>query len=195
MEIYTAAATLFLIMDPLGNIPIFLSVLKKVDPARRKKIIIREQFIALAFCLAFLFLGQYVLDFLNLRQESISVAGGIILFIIAVKMIFPTRRGFADSSPDGEPFIVPLAVPLVAGPSVLASLSLLSRSEPGRINEWLIALLIAWFCSAIILLMSDLFYKLLHDRGLIAIERLMGMLLVALSVQMFLDGMVTFIGR
>jgi len=193
MEIYTAAATLLLIMDPLGNIPAFLSILKDVDPARRRTILMRELLFALILLLAFLFLGQYVLDFLKLRQESISIAGGIILFLIALRMIFPQKGGTFSSKPGGEPFLVPLAIPLIAGPSTLAALSLLSRSEPGRIGDWTIALGIAWGVTAVILMMSNLFYRLLRENGLMAVERLMGMLLVALSVQMLLDGVAVYL--
>ena len=195
IEIFTAAATLFLIMDPLGNIPVFLSILKDVDPDRRRKIIIRELIFALIVALSFLLLGQYILNFLNLRQESISIAGGIILFLIAIRMIFPQRGGYSGEYKDKEPFLVPLAVPLIAGPSTLAALSLLSRSDPGRLLDWTIALLIAWFLTAIILLMSNLFYRIFRENGLTAIERLMGMLLVALSIQMFLDGAAVYLGK
>jgi len=188
VDIFTAAATLFLVMDPLGNIPVFLSVLKRYDAERRRKIIIRELFIALAVALAFLFLGQYILGLFSLRQESISIAGGIVLFIIALRMIFPQRGSFADEYGADEPFVVPLAIPLVAGPSLLATLLIMSRSDPTRMMDWVIALLGAWLLSAIILIASPLFYRVLGERGLTAMERLMGMLLVALSVQMFLDG-------
>ncbi len=194
MEIYTAAATLLLIMDPLGNIPLFLSILKDIDPKRRRIILIRELIFALILLLTFLFLGQYVIDFLKLRQESISIAGGIILFLIALRMIFPQKGGTFSDKPGGEPFLVPLAIPLIAGPSTLAALSLLSRSEPGRIGDWTIALLIAWGGTAVILMMSNIFYRFLGERGLTAIERLMGMLLVALSVQMLLDGVAVYLG-
>jgi multiple antibiotic resistance protein len=188
MEIYTAAATLFLVMDPLGNIPVFLSILKKYDPTRRRRILIRELLIALVVALVFLFLGQYILGLFSLRQESISIAGGIVLFIIALRMIFPMRGTFADEYGSDDPFVVPLAIPLIAGPSTLATLLIMSRSQPDRIAEWAIALVAAWLVTAMILLASPLFYRFLGERGLTAMERLMGMLLVALAVQMFLDG-------
>lgn len=188
MELYSAAATLFLVMDPLGNIPIFLSVLRKCDPKRRRRILIRELLIALVVALLFLFLGRYILGLFNLSSESISIAGGIVLFIIAIRMIFPTKGAAGNDFATEEPFIVPLAIPLVAGPSLLATLLIFSRSSPERILDWTLALGIAWSASALILLASDLFYKLLRERGLIAMERLMGLLLVALSVQMFLNG-------
>ncbi len=180
--------TLLLIMDPLGNIPLFLSVLKNVAPERRRTILIREIFFAYIVLLSFFFLGKYLLDLLSLQQETISIAGGIILFLIALRMIFPPERDMLADAPEGEPFIVPLAIPLIAGPSTLAALLLL-RSEPGRTTEVLLAMTIAWAVAAIILFSSTLFYRVLKQRGLIAMERLMGMLLVMVAVQMFLNGL------
>jgi len=193
--IFSAAVTLFLIMDPLGNIPVFLSALQKVDPKRRTRVLFRETIIALGVMILFLFLGQYLLDFLGLKQESISIAGGIILFLIALKMIFPREKQTAEPQTDEEPFIVPLAIPLIAGPSLLATLLLFVRSEPDRIFDWLAALLIAWGISSLILLASPIVQKLLKDRGLVAMERLMGMILVALSVQMFLNGVAEYLKK
>lgn len=187
-KIFSAAAILFLVMDPLGNIPLFLSLLKEYSPKRRQRIILRELLIALAILLIFLFFGQNLLDFLKLQQESVSIAGGIVLFIIAIRMIFPSRHGVMGGRLEGEPFIVPLAIPLIAGPSALATLILLVRNDPARMMDWLFALLAAWLASAIILLSAPFFYRILRKRGLAAIERLMGMLLIMISVQMLLDG-------
>jgi multiple antibiotic resistance protein len=192
MKIFAAVMTLLLIMDPLGNIPPFLSVLKNVRPERRRKVLIREILFALVFLLAFFFLGKYLLQMLSLQEETISIAGGIILFLIALRMVFPPERDALADTPEGEPFIVPLAIPLIAGPSTLAALLLL-RSGPGKTIEVLLALTIAWAISAIILLSSNLFLRLLKERGLIAMERLMGMLLVMFAVQMFLNGVARFL--
>ena len=194
MDILSAGLTLLLIMDPLGNIPVFLSVLKKVEnESRKRKILIRELAIALIVLLVFLFVGQYFLEWLNLRQEAVHIAGGIVLFLIALRMIFPTENGVMGDLPEGEPFIVPLAVPLLAGPSTLAMLILLARSQPDRIIDWLIAVLGAWGVTSLIMLSSGKLHKLLGMRGLIAVERLMGMVLVAISVQMLLDGIMTYL--
>jgi multiple antibiotic resistance protein len=193
--IFSAAVTLFLIMDPLGNIPVFLSALQNVEPKRRTIIIIRETLIALLVMILFLLVGQYLLDFLGLKQESISIAGGIILFLIALKMIFPREKSEIENKNEEEPFIVPLAIPLIAGPSLLATLLLFVRSEPDRMFDWLFALLIAWGISSLILLASPFVQKVLKERGLIAVERLMGMILVALSVQMFLNGVAEYLKK
>ncbi len=193
MSIFSAAFLLFMIMDPLGNIPVFLSILQDVKPERQRWVLIRELMIALGVLLLFLFLGQYILSFLHLRQESISIAGGIILFIIAIRMIFPGRGGVLGEQPGGEPFVVPLAIPLVAGPSALATLTLFAQAEPDRLLDWTLAVGIAWAITAVILLSSKSLFRVLGQRGLIALERLMGMLLVALSVQMLLDGIATYL--
>ena len=160
-DLFSAVVTLFLIMDPLGNVPVFLSVLKEVAPERRRVILIREVLIAYAVLLVFLFLGNHVLRVLNLDQETISIAGGIVLFLIALRMIFPERSAFAEA-PAGEPFVVPLAIPLIAGPSTLAALLLLQRSEPGATWELWGAVTIAWVLTAIILLAAPFLYRVLH---------------------------------
>ena len=186
--IISSAVVLFLVMDPLGNIPIFLSLLKDIEPKRRWKIISRELLIALVILLIFLFFGQRILDILQLESESVSIAGGIILFIIGIRMVFPSRRGVMGDQLEGEPFIVPLAIPLIAGPSALATLMLLVNSDPDNMFNWLYVLLIAWGLTAIILLLAPIFYKILRKRGLAAIERLMGMILIMIAVQMFVNG-------
>lgn len=195
MDILSAVITLFLIMDPLGNIPLFLSALKNVSPRRRRRVLVREIVFAYVVLLACLFVGSLALELLGLEQESISVAGGIVLFLIALRMIFPGDGGAAGETPEGEPFLVPLAVPLIAGPSTLAALLLLQRSSPGQMGSLFVALTIAWALSGAILLASPFFYRLLRERGLMAMERLMGMLLVMVAVQMFLNGVKTFLAR
>lgn len=187
--------TLFLIMDPLGNIPLFLSALKTVDPARRQRVLLREIAFAYIVLLASVFLGGIVLRLLGVDQETISIAGGIVLFLIALRMIFPGEAGSGADALEGEPFLVPLAVPLIAGPSTLAALLLLQRSAPGHTGSLLVALTIAWALSGAILLSSTFFYRVLRERGLIAMERLMGMLLVMIAVQMFMNGIKAFLAR
>jgi multiple antibiotic resistance protein len=195
VDIAAAVITLFLTMDPLGNIPLFLSVLKSVRPERRRRILLREILLAYLVLLAFLFFGSYLLQFLQLEQDTISIAGGIVLFLIAVRMIFPRERFGESDELEGEPFLVPLAVPLIAGPSTLAVLLLLQRSSSGQPVALLVALTIAWVASAAVLLSSTFLYRILRERGLIAIERLMGMVLVMMSVQMFMNGIRDFLAR
>lgn len=193
MTTLSAALLLFLILDPLGNIPIFLSLLKPLAPARRRVVLARELLMALAVLLVFLFGGSYLLEAMHLRQESISIAGGIILFIIGLRMIFPSPQGLMGELPEGEPFIVPMAIPLVAGPSGMAAVMLLASSEPGRLGDWAIALLLAWLATSALLFAAFRLYRLLGMRALLAMERLMGMLLVAISVQMLLDGLTRYL--
>jgi MarC family membrane protein len=193
MSTLSAGLLLFLIMDPLGNIPLFLSLLRNVAPERRRRVMIRELIIALVALFAFLLGGSYVLKALQLRPESISIGGGIVLFLIGVKMIFPPREGIFGGAQGVEPFIVPLAIPGVAGPSAMAAVMLMTNSAPGRTADWSIALFSAWLATALILLSSTYLFRLLGQSVLIALERLMGMLLIALSVQMFLDGVALYL--
>jgi len=193
VTILSAALLLFLILDPLGNIPVFLSLLKPLAPRRQRVVLVRELLIALGVLMAFLWGGKYALELMHLRQESVSIAGGIVLFLIGIRMIFPRPEGLMGAVPDGEPFIVPMAIPLVAGPSGMAAVMLMGSNEPGRLGEWSLALLLAWGATAAILMSATLLYKLLGARALTALERLMGMLLVAISVQMLLDGVATYL--
>jgi multiple antibiotic resistance protein len=186
--VLTASLTLFLVMDPLGNIPVFLSVLSSVDAGRRRKVLARELVISLAVLIAFLFTGQRLLSLFGIEPSSIRIAGGIVLFLIALRMVFPQEGGVMGEIGE-EPFVVPLAIPLIAGPSTLATLLLLSQAPEAKTGETLAALFCAWVASAAILLSSTALVKVLRPKGLTALERLMGMLLVMMSVQMFLDGL------
>jgi multiple antibiotic resistance protein len=194
VTIASATLLLVLILDPLGNIPVFLGLLKPLSPERRRIVLARELLIALGVLMAFLWGGRYALELMHLRQESVSIAGGIVLFLIGIRMIFPPPEGLMGEIPGGEPFIVPMAVPLVAGPSGMAAVMLMGSNEPHRLAGWSLALLLAWGATAVILFSATYLYKWLGSSVLIAIERLMGMLLVAISVQMFLDGIATYLG-
>jgi len=193
MTILSAATLLFLILDPLGNIPVFLSLLRRLPPQRQRVVLVRELVIALLVLMSFLWAGKYALEVVHLRQESVAIAGGIVLFLIGLRMIFPPPDGLMGEIPDGEPFIVPMAIPLVAGPSGMAAVMLMGSNEPERLGEWSLALLLAWGASAVILLSATWVYRFLGTRALTAIERLMGMLLVAISVQMLLDGLTSYL--
>lgn len=195
MDTFSAALLLFLVMDPLGNIPLFMTTLKKVEEKRQRMVVVRELLIALVVLVGFLFLGQYLLRLLQLSETALTTAGGIILMIIALKMIFPRRDASLEEDVEGEPFIVPLAIPYVAGPSAMATALLLMSREPGRWPEWLLAVLIAWFASAVIIYFSSYFARFLGEKGLVAIERLMGMLLITVAVQMLLNGIGEFIAK
>lgn len=193
MTIYSAMITLILVMDPFGGVPVFLSQLSHVPPKRRKIIILREMAIALCILVLFLFFGNYILSGLSISEYALSISGGVILFLIALRMIFPRDIPIEDSKQTDEPMVVPLAVPLIAGPSTIATVTLLTTQYPQSIFKWFFALLIAWSLSVIILLFSSFIGRLLGKRVLKAIERLMGMILTTLAVQMLLRGIREFL--
>ena len=191
-EIFSTAVTLFLVLDSLGNIPVFNAILSRLEPARRTRVIAREMLIALGILLGFLFAGNAILAFLGLTQPSLNITGGVLLFIISMRMIFPGRHQY-NSDDEQDPFIVPIAVPLTAGPSTIAILLFLGSSQPGRIWEWCIALILAWLATTVLLVLSPKVLSLIGERGSRALERLMGMILVILAIQMLLNGIREFI--
>jgi MarC family membrane protein len=185
---------LFLVIDPLGNIPFFLASLKAVPAERHSRVVIRELLIAYGVMIAFMFLGRPLIAVLGISEQALTLAGGVILFLIALRMVFPSADGAREEELHGEPFIVPLAIPYVAGPSVLATELLLMNREPARWADWLLALSIAWLATAVILIVGNRLRAVLGPRAMIAIERLMGMILVAIAVQMFLSGLERYFG-
>lgn len=191
-DVLSAAITLFLIMDPLGNAPVFNAVLARLDRRRRMLVLSRELLIALLILAAFLWAGNSILQFLGLTQPSLNISGGVLLFIISLRMIFPAAPS-VDEDADADPFIVPLAMPLIAGPSTIAVLLLLSSNQPDRLWEWTGALVLAWLGVMVILLASPWLLGLMGARGARAMERLMGMVLVILSTQMLLNGIQDFV--
>lgn len=189
MNVAATALTLFLVFDPFGNMVIFHTVLARVSAERRRKVLVRELLFAFAVLMGFLLAGAGILSVLGVRPATLSISGGLLLFLIALGMVFPAKSILQDPSNDGEPFIVPLAVPMIAGPSAIALLLLLSKRFPGEMPSAVLALTIAWGATAFILLISPLILRLLGPKGTNALERLMGLLLILISVQMFLDGL------
>jgi multiple antibiotic resistance protein len=189
MTVSSAAILLFLVLDPLGNILLFSAALQSVPAARRAKVVTRELLIAYAILVAFLFVGEPLLRVLGISGPALTIAGALVLFLIALRMVFPSSDSTLTESVRGEPLIVPLAIPYVAGPSALATVLLLMNREPARWPEWLAALTLAWLASTIILVSGSRIGAFLGQKGLLALERLMGLLLVALAVQMFLEGL------
>jgi MarC family membrane protein len=185
MEYTFASATilLLLITDPFGNIPIFANALKKVAPQRRAKVILRENLIAFVLLLTFMFVGEGFLHLMGLRDVSLQMAGGVVLFLISLRMIFPPPAG-SELELEGEPLIVPLAIPSIAGPSALATTILLVSRAPERRLEWVAALALTITIDAIILLLAERIQRILGERFVIAVERLMGLILVAVAVEM-----------
>lgn len=195
MTIASAIVLLFLVIDPFGNVPFFVAALKDVEKARRRKVVIRELLIAYVVMVAFLFAGAPFLKIVGISGPALTIAGGVILFLIAIRMVFPIRGRSMQEELQGEPFIVPLAIPYIAGPSVLAVELLLMSDEPERWPVWLTAITVAWAATAIIVLFGSQVAERLGQRGLVAVERLMGMILVAIAIQMFLTGADLYFGR
>lgn len=193
MTILSATFLLLLVLDPVGNIPFFLSVLERVAPEQRRMVIVRELLVALLALVIFLFAGARMLRLLGIEEPSLSVAGGIILMMIAIKMTFPAGRTRVEEDIEGEPFIVPLAIPFVAGPSALATVLLIMNQEPERWPEWLAAVCIAWAITGVVLFLAEPLGRVLGRRGMIAVERLMGMVLTAIAVQMLVAGLRQFL--
>lgn len=193
MTLISSAITLAFVMDPLGNIPFFLSALKSVPAKKRQMIVLRESFIAYLILLLFLLFGQFLLSAMHISQPALSIAGGIILFLISIRMIFPEVETEEKSQRYIEPFIVPLAVPCIAGPSTMTMVMLLANQNQNDKLYLIIALTLAWLISTTILVFADYLRKLMGERGLIAMERLMGMILTTMAVQMLLSGIDQFI--
>lgn len=192
MDVFQAALLLFIIIDPVGNAPIFSTVLRDLDSAAARRVILRESLIALAIMLATLFAGSTLMSWLGLTQPALGLAGGIVLFLISLRMIFPLPGGvFGENETQHGgrvPLVVPLAVPLLAGPSAVATLMLLAARDPQRMGDWSLALVAAWTVSTAILLAAPWLGRVVGRNALEAVQRLLGMLLTAVAVQQFLDG-------
>ena len=192
-DVFSAAVLLLLVIDPFGNVPIVVSALANVAPARRHRVILRECVAAYVILLAFMFGGQTFLRWLQLSEVSLAIAGGIILFLIALRMVFRHPEGLFGDSPGTEPFLVPLAIPSIAGPSALATVMLMVSRNPSQQLAWAIALTAAMVVATMVLLASYRLQRALGGRGMVAVERLMGLVLTALAVQMLLDGVRTYV--
>ena len=179
-------------MDPVGNISSFLSLMKGIEKRKQLKILAREMLIALGMMLLFNFIGEGIFNVLKISEVTVKLSSGLILFLVALQILFPTLNSIRQNLPKGEPFIIPLAIPLIAGPSLLATILLFSRAEESLLMM-LGAIMIAWSIAFLVLLSSHLLYRLLGTNGLVACEKLMGMILVLLAIQRFLDGVKQFI--
>ena len=188
MSFGSAVVVLLLVVDPIGNIPIFVSVLRQVDPARRTRVILRECAIAYGVLIAFVFAGDAVLRLFGLSDPALTIAGGVILFLIALRMVFRSGAEAFGNLPAGEPFIVPLAIPSIAGPAAIATVVLFASSAPGRWPEWCGAMTIAVATTLVVLLFADRLARLAGERALAAFERLVGLILTAVAIEMLLRG-------
>ena len=192
MSIITLTVILLLLMDPLGNLSSYLGMVEGISPQRRRIIVIREMSIALAAVLTFYLIGEFVLSTLKISEPTVRIASGLILFLTALKILFPAQDSLRANLPKGEPFITPLAIPLIAGPSLLATVMLFAISEPTH-APLLISISAAWLMATLILLFATPINKLLGENGLNAFERMMGMVLILLAIQRTLEGIKIFI--
>jgi MarC family membrane protein len=186
----SALILLLLVLDPLGGLPIFISILKDVSPKRRRWVALRESAIAMAILLVFMLMGNQILHLMRLSERSLEVAGGVILLMVAIRMIFlnPSETK-SDTRAPREPFIFPLAIPLMAGPSALATVLLLASRQPDRLWQWTGALVCAVLICLVVLLSASWLNKMLGESALAAMEKLMGLVLTAMAVEMILAGL------
>jgi len=194
-ELFSATTLLILVIDPFGNVPLVVGAMKNVAPERRARIVLRECAAAYVILLAFMMGGRTFLQWLHLSEESLTIAGGIILFLIAIRMVFPRPEGVFGDVPGSEPFLVPLAVPSIAGPSALATVMLMASRDPVRIGSWVLALTVAMGVTTVVLVLADRLQRWLGERAVLALERLMGLVLTALAVEMLLSGLRTFLAQ
>lgn len=192
MSFFSITLILFLIMDSIGNVSYFQEVLQPIAPKRRRWILMREMLIALLTMVIFFFIGDWVLDKFEISETTVRVSSGVIMFLLAIKILFPGTTNVRSSlQMEGEPFIVPLAIPLIAGPSLLATIMLYAHDD-NLTKMVLPAIAIAWVCSVVILFAGPLLTRVLGRNGLIASERLLGMILVMLAIQRLLEGIQLF---
>jgi MarC family membrane protein len=192
-DLFSAAILLILVLDPFGNLPLVVSALARVPRERHAAIVLRECLFAYVILLAFMAGGRTFMQWLQLTDVSLSIAGGIILFLIALRMVFPHRDGIFGEMRDGEPFLVPLAVPSIAGPSALATVMLMASRDPANLWTWVLALTIGMAVTTVVLLAAPRLQAALGERAIVAFERLMGLVLTAVAVQMLLNGVQTFV--
>jgi MarC family membrane protein len=179
---------LLILLDPLGNIPLLITLLRPLAPARRIRVVLRENAVAALLLIVFVFIGDWLLAALRLSAPALEISGGLILFLIAVHMVFPSHGHHEDdASRDGEPLIVPIAVPMIAGPAALATVLLTSRQEP-QVFSLIGAILVAILINTLILLAGERLARLFGKPGLAAMERLMGLVLTTMAVQMLISG-------
>lgn len=190
------AILLMFVIDPFGLVPLYAAIMRNVPVERHRTVLIRELLIALVALILFLFAGRYLLAVLHISAPALTIAGALILILIALPMIFPSIKLSMRSDETTEPFIVPLATPLFAGPSALAFVMLMGSGSTDQTGwpSWLGSVLLAWGASAVILLLGNALISALGQRALIAIERLMGMFLVAIAVEMLLSGIARYVG-
>lgn len=191
MTLVTLILILFLIMDPFGNINSFIDQLKAIPKNDYKKIVLREMLFALGIMILFAFIGDGLLAFLQINKTTVYISSGLILFLIAFQILFPSSKSIRRNLPSTVPFVIPLAIPLIAGPSLLATIMLFTVDQ--SLTFLLTGIFIAWALALIVLLFSKEIQSLLKENGLVAVERLMGMILILLAIQRVAEGILLFV--
>ncbi|HEX6634547.1 MAG TPA: MarC family protein [Usitatibacter sp.] len=192
-QFLSAIILLLLVVDPFGNVPVVNTLLADVPVARRRRVIVRECGIAFVLLAAFMLFGPEILAVMHLSETSLSIAGGVILFMIAIRMVFAHPEGAFGLEPRGEPFIVPLAIPLISGPSALATVMLLASKQPKALGMLAGALVVTMAIATVVLLAGERLQRWMGDRGMQAMARLMGLILTAIAVEMLLGGIRMFV--
>ena len=192
-ELLSAAVVLVLVLDPFGNVALVNAMLAGVPSGRRRFVILRECAIAFAVLALFMTFGRSFLELMHLSETSVSIAGGVILFMIAIRMVFAHPEGAMGGPQRGEPLVVPLAVPLIAGPSALATVMLMASREPEKIGMWWAALTAAMLVTTVVLLAGERLQRWMGERAMQAVERLLGLILTAIAVEMLLGGIRAFV--
>jgi MarC family membrane protein len=195
LSFVSAVVILVLVMDPIGNIPLFISLLARVEPQRRLRVIARECAIALLVLIVFVLFGRALLGVLGISDSSLTIGGGVILFLVALRMVFRHPEGLFGDADGGEPFIVPLAIPALAGPAAIATVVLQVSRAPERTLEWVAVAALGMLVTLAVLLAAERIARLLGERALMALERLMGLILTAIAVEMLLRGIRAFVNQ
>ena len=190
-----ATFLLFVHLDPIGNIPFFIATVEKLEPSRRWRVIIRECLIAYLILVLFAVAGNWIMGWMRLSDYAMGIAGGVILFIIALRMIFKRPEGVFGEASDSEPLVFPLAVPLFAGPSAIAFVLLLTSREPEKLPSWILAITLASLATTVILSLGSHLNAFIGKRGMRALETLLGLLLTAVATQMLLDGIAVYLNH
>jgi MarC family membrane protein len=195
-ETLSTVILLAFVIDPFGNVPVVNAMLAGFPPPRRRAIVLRECAIAFVILLAFMLGGKQVLDVMHLTPSALAIAGGVILFMIAIRMVFGDPEGvfgMPARGGGGDPLIVPLAVPLIAGPSALATVMLMASRQPEHLGSLAAALTVTMVFATVVLVLGDRLQQRLGERAMQAIERLMGLVLTAMAVEMLLGGIRMFV--
>lgn len=183
------ALTLFFVIDAFGHIPTYLSFLSKINKKKVHYIAIRELIFSLIIMILFQYVGDVLLTLLEITKDTVQIAGGIILFLIAIRLIFALEEDKTKGWGEGEPFIVPIATPLIAGPSILSAIMIFAQEQPDNVMV-LGAIIVAWFASSLIFFFAAPIYKLVGEKVLMAVQRLMGLIVALIAVQMLLKGII-----